>query len=127
MNVSAALKSYGQVKVTAGVQDASSHRLIAMLYEGLLSRIAQAKGSMLQKDLENKSNKITEAMNIVIGLREFLDLAQGGELAQNLDNLYDYVQRTLLQAHIHNDPDKLDECRDLLSGISEAWTEITAA
>ncbi len=125
MYASAAMKSYGQVKVLAGVQDASSHRLIAMLYEGLLTRISQAKGAMLQKDLENKSQKVTEAMNIVVGLREFLDLESGGELAQNLDALYEYVQRTLLQAHIKNDADKLDECRELLGQVSEAWTEIS--
>jgi flagellar protein FliS len=95
-----------------------------MLYDGLLTRIAQAKGSMLQKDMENKSSKVTEAMNIIIGLREFLDLEQGGEVAANLDALYEYVQRTLMQAHIQNDEAKFNECRDLLQPISEAWGQI---
>ena len=124
MNARAAMQSYGQVQVNAGVQDASSHRLILMLFEGVLARIAQAKGAMQQKDLENKSRKITEAMNIVVGLREFLDLDAGGELAQNLDALYSYVQQTLLQAHTQNDESKLDECRTLLEGVSEAWAQI---
>ncbi len=124
MNAQLAMQSYGQVQVNAGVQDASSHRLIAMLFEGVLTRIAQAKGALQQNSIEAKGQKITEAINIVIGLREFLDVEQGGELAQNLDALYDYIQRTLLQAHMQNDAGKLDECRDLLMEINSAWAEI---
>lgn len=125
MNTSAAMQSYGHVQVNGGVQDASSHRLIGMLFEGLFTRIAQAKGAMQQKDLQNKGQKITEAMNIIVGLREFLDLEKGGELAQNLDSLYEYVQRGLLDAHLNNDASRLDECRELLMQVSGAWAEIS--
>lgn len=127
MNRAAALKSYGQVHIGAGVQGASSHRLIAMLFEGLLTRIAQAKGCIEQNDIETKGKKITEAMNIIMGLRDSLDLEQGGELAMNLEALYDYVQRTLMQAHLKNDREKLDECRDLLKQVSSAWEEMDIA
>ncbi len=124
MNAQLAMQSYGQVQVNAGVEDASSHRLIGMLYEGVLTRIAQAKGAMQQKNIAAKGEKITEAINIVMGLREFLDVEKGGELAANLEALYDYIQRTLLQAHIKNDESKLDECRDLLMRVNGAWAEI---
>jgi len=120
----AAISAYGQIHVNTGVQDASSHRLIQMLYEGLLTRIAQAKGAMRQKDVENKGRKITEAMNIVAGLRDFLDLERGGEVAANLDSLYDYIQRTLMQAHTRNDPAKLEECSGLIQEVSGAWKQI---
>ena len=124
MNARAAMKSYSSVHVSSGVQDASSHRLIQMLFEGLLTRIAQAKGAMQQKDIENKGRKITEAMNIIGGLRDFLDLEKGGEVAENLDALYDYVQRTLMQAHLKNDVAKLEECSSLMLEVSGAWREI---
>lgn len=124
MNISAAMQSYGQVQVNAGVQDASSQKLIAMLFDGLLSRIAQAKGALIQRDVKTKGDRITEAMNIVTGLREFLDVEKGGEIATNLDNLYEYVYRTLLQAHIKNDEEKLNECRDLIYQVSSAWSEM---
>ena len=124
MNVSSALKSYSQVNVNAGVQDASSHRLISMLFDGLFTRIAQAKGAMQQRDHETKGQRISEAMNILMGLRDSLDLDRGGEIAMNLEALYDYVQRTLMQAHIKNDQKMLDECRDLLRNVSSAWNEI---
>lgn len=119
-----ALQSYGQVQVHAGVEDASPHRLIGMLYEGLLTRIAQAKGALMQKDLATKGRKVSEAINILMGLREFLDLENGGEVARNLDALYDYIQRTLREAHVRNDTAKLDECRDLLLPVTGAWAEI---
>lgn len=124
MNARAALQSYGQVQVQAGVEDASPHRLIGMLYEGLLTRIAQAKGALLQNDVATKGRKVSEAINILMGLREFLDLDNGGEVAENLDALYDYIQRTLTQAHLKNDEAKFDECRDLLLPITGAWAEI---
>jgi len=126
LNARAAMKSYSSVHVNTGVQDASSHRLIQMLFEGLLTRIAQAKGAMQQKDIENKGRKITEAMNIVSGLRDFLDQEQGGEVAANLDSLYDYIQRTLMQAHLKNDPAKLEECSGLIAEVATAWRQISA-
>lgn len=125
MNTNSAMKSYNNVYVNTGVQEASSHRLISMLFDGLLARIAQAKGAMQQKDFENKGRKVSESINIIMGLRDFLDLEKGGEVAANLDALYDYVQRTLMQGHIQNDQSKLDECRDLLTEVSSAWAEIS--
>ncbi|WP_439134328.1 flagellar export chaperone FliS [Pseudomaricurvus sp.] len=125
MNARAAMQSYGQVQVSAGVEDASPHRLIGMLYEGLLTRIAQAKGALQQKDIATKGKKVSEAINILMGLREFLDVDSGGEVAQSLDSLYDYIQRTLTQAHMKNDESKFDECRDLLLPITGAWAEIS--
>lgn len=124
MNASAALKHYANVKIDAGVQGASAHRLIAMLYEGLLTRIAQAKGAIQQRDFENKSRKITEAMNIVLGLRDALDTSAGGELAANLASLYDYLHRALLQANLRNDVTRLDECRELILPVSSAWEQM---
>ena len=124
MNAGAALKSYNTVQVDARVQGASSHRLISMLFDGVLTRISQAKGAIQQRDIENKGRKITEAINIIMGLRDSLDAEQGGEVALNLDALYDYIQRTLMQAHIHNDVAKLDECRTLLKEISSAWDQM---
>ncbi len=125
MNSRAALKSYNSVHVEAGVQSASSHRLIEMLYEGLLARIAQAKGSLQQGNIEMKGKKITEAISIVLSLKDCLNLEQGGELAANLDALYDYVQRTLWQANVNSDEKLLDECHDLILPVASAWRQIS--
>lgn len=124
MNARAALKSYGQVQVDAGVESASSHRLIEMMFEGLLTRLAQAKGAIQQKDMELKGKKISSAISIVLGLKGSLDLEAGGEVAANLDNLYDYIQRTLWQANMKNDEKLINECGQLISQISSAWRQI---
>ncbi len=125
MVASHALNSYAAVQVGAGVEGASSHQLITMLFDGVYERLAQAKGAIQQNDLSLKAKKVSESMKIIMGLRDFLDFEQGGELATNLDALYEYVQRTLMQGHIHNDPAKFDECRTLLGQVSGAWEEIS--
>ena len=124
MNAQAALKGYASVQVDASVQAASSHRLIQMLYDGLLERIAQAKGAMQQKNIELKGQKINDAGTILLGLRDSLDVANGGEIAENLSNLYDYVQRSLVKAHMKNDEALLDECASLIGGVADAWRQI---
>ena len=94
-----------------------------MLFDGLLERIAQARGAMQQKNIELKGKKITQAINIVMGLRDSLNI-ESGDMAANLDSLYDYIQRTLMQAHVQNDEGLLDECVVLIKEISSAWREI---
>lgn len=124
MNAQAALRQYGEVKVKAAVASASSHDLIKMLYDGLLERIAQMKGAIEQKNIELKNKKANQAIAIISGLRESLDHDSGIELSYRLDDIYDYVQRRLWQAHVNDDADTLDECTALVKEISGAWTEI---
>ncbi len=124
MNAQAALKSYGHVQVETGIQDASSHRLIEMLFEGLMSRLAQAKGALQQKNYEAKGERISSAISIVLGLKDSVDLESGGEVAANLYDLYDYVQRTLWRANTTNDESLIDECALLISEVSTAWKQI---
>jgi len=124
VNSQAALKSYAKVHYRANVEIASPHRLIDMLYEGAIERIVQAKGAMEYGNIELKGNKINSAVSIVGGLRESLNTDVGGELAMNLDNLYVYIQSILSNAHIKNDPSKLDEAITLLTDLRSAWKQI---
>ena len=125
MNAQVALRQYGEVKVKAAVASASSHDLIKMLYDGLLERMAQMKGAIEQKNIELKNKKVNQAIAIISGLRESLDHDSGIELSGRLDDIYDYVQRRLWQAHVKNDAEILNECSALVSEISGAWTEIS--
>lgn len=125
MNAQVALKGYSDVKVKAGVAGATPHGLIQMLFDGLLERIAQMKGAIEQNDIEAKHLKLNQATSIVLGLRESLNLEEGDQLAIRLDDLYDYIQRQLWSAHVNNQPERLDECSELLVEISSAWREIS--
>lgn len=126
MNPFQAAQRYSSVKVQSGIGDASPHRLIQMLFEGALERIAQAKGAMLQKQIARKGELIGKAVNIVGGLQGSLNDTDGGALAANLDDLYDYIIRRLTEANYTNDPLLLDECTSLLSEIKTAWDAIAA-
>ncbi len=124
MNTTSALKSYANVHYHGQVAGADPHRLIRMLYEGALERIAQAKGAMQQKNYELKAKKISDAINIVLALRENLNHEQGGDVAYNLDSLYDYMARVLWQAHSRNSEAQLDEVANLMTEVYSAWKQI---
>ena len=124
MNSATALKQYQQTSVHSGVMDASPHRLIQMLLDGALSRILSAKGSIKQNNIVKKGEQIGSAISIVEGLKASLDFNQGGDISKNLDALYEYITRLLLQANIKNDAALLDEAGKLLSEIKMAWDTI---
>ena len=125
MNAMAALRQYQTVNTQAQVADASPHRLIQMLMEGGLSRLPQAKGAMLHGQSAQKGELISKAIGIIGGLREGLDLNQGGEIAANLDRLYEYMVSRLVEANIANDADMLDEVADLLRNVKSGWDAIS--
>ena len=116
-----AAKRYQAVGVASGITDASPHRLVEMLMEGALDKIAIAKGCIERKDLGGKSQHVNWAVSIINGLRESLDYKAGGAIAENLDGLYEYMMRRLLEASVQNDTGILDEVSSLLSEIKSAW------
>lgn len=124
MNAMAALRQYQTVNTQAQVADASPHRLIQLLMEAGLSRLAQAKGAMLHGHCAQKGELISKAIGIIGGLREGLDLDRGGEIAINLDQLYAYMITRLIEANISNEPEILEELQQLLGQIKVAWDAI---
>ncbi|MDG9924787.1 MULTISPECIES: flagellar export chaperone FliS [unclassified Pseudomonas] len=125
MNAMAALRQYQTVNTQAQVSDASPHRLIQMLMEGGLSRLAQAKGAMMHGQHAAKGELISKAIGIIGGLRESLDLKQGGEIAANLDRLYEYMVSRLVEANIGNDVAIIDEVAELLRNVKSGWDAIS--
>ncbi|BAZ93861.1 B-type flagellar protein FliS [Thiohalobacter sp. COW1] len=120
----AGLQQYRQVNTQARVESASPHRLIQMLMQGALDRIATARGAMERGEIAAKGEQISWAISIVGGLRSSLDLETGGELAGNLRDLYDYMERQLLQANIRNEVALLDEVSGLIREIKSAWDQV---
>ncbi len=118
------VNSYADVHNVGSVDENSPHRLIQMLMEGFLARINSAKGAMMHGDMEAKSMYISKAIGIIGGLNEALNLEQGGELAANLRQLYEYMNTRLLIASRENSEDKLNEVSSLMKEIKEAWDAI---
>lgn len=124
MNAMTAMRQYQQVGVQAQVTEADPHRLIQMLMQGGLDRIAQAKGAMEREAYAEKGVLVGKAINIIGGLRDGLDKQVGGELAENLDRLYEFMTMRLFEASRHNDASKLDEVAGLLREVKAGWDGI---
>lgn len=124
MNASMAMNQYKEVRVQSLVMDATPHRLIQMLMEGVLEKIALAKGNILRKEIAQKGENIGKAITIVVGLQASLDKEKGGELAENLNSLYGYMSQRLLMANLQSDEAILDEIADLMLEIKAGWDAI---
>jgi flagellar protein FliS len=124
LKVNSALNHYNKVGKVVSVDGASPHRLIQMLLEGALTRIAGAQGYMRRREVAAKGEQISQAISIIDGLRGSLDREKGSEIADNLDGLYDYMMRRLVQANMSDDLGILDEVRALLRQVKEAWDGI---
>ncbi|MNJ32854.1 Flagellar protein FliS [compost metagenome] len=124
MNPMLALRQYQKVNGVAQTSVASPHRLVQMLMQGGLDRIAQAKGAMARNDIPQRGILIGKAIGIVGGLREGLDLDNQAEALADLDNLYAYMSRRLVEANVQNDPEILNEVARLLITVKEGWDAI---
>lgn len=120
--------AYAKVGLETGVVAATPHQLIVMLYEGAQLAMRLAIKHMNEGDIAKKSAAITKASTIIQdGLRAALDLQQGGEIAQRLDALYDYMNQRLMLAHVKNQIAPLEEVLGLLQELHGAWKQIGPA
>tara|TARA_R110000782_G_scaffold249330_2_gene336410 strand:+ start:611 stop:1054 length:444 start_codon:yes stop_codon:yes gene_type:complete len=119
-----ALKQYNKINLHTGIESASPHRLIQMLLEGALGKLAQAKGHMKLNDVAKKGEDVSMAISIIGGLRDSLDHEKGGDIAINLDSLYEYMTYRLMESNLKNDVAMLDEVYGLLMEIKSAWDAI---
>jgi len=121
------LAAYRSVAAHSGVDAADPHRLITMLMDGVLERLASARGAMEHGENEAKNRLIHRAVAIVEELRASLNLQAGGQIAANLADLYDYCGRQLVRANLENRSELLDEVGNLLREIRAAWVQMPAA
>jgi flagellar protein FliS len=120
-----AADAYAEVGVETGVACADPHKLILMLFDGTLAAIANARVAMARREIGAKGAALGKAIAIIDGgLKSSLDVAAGGELAQRLSGLYDYMLRQLVTANLRNETDRLDEVSRLLNELRGAWAQI---
>lgn len=118
------LQQYTNTNVQTAVESATPHRLVQMLYEGALDRIAQAKGAMIRKDFEAKARLTNRVIDILSSLRAGLDLEKGGEVANNLEALYGFMIEQVYKASRDNSPDMLEETAEILRTVKAGWDEM---
>ncbi len=120
--------AYARVGVESGVMSATPHQLIVMLFDGALAAMRAARIHMEAGNVAEKGRSISKALDIVnSGLAAALDTEKGGEVAERLGSLYDYIARLLLAANLHNDLQSLDQAESLLENVASAWREMGSA
>lgn len=121
-----ALRQYQKVNSHAQTSEASPHRLVQMLMQGSLDRLAQAKGALSRGDIATKGVVLGKAVDIIGGLREGLDAekAENPDSVRSLDSLYAYMVTRLTQANVKNDPQLIDEVARLMITVKSGWDAI---
>jgi len=119
-----ALNEYQTTHIQGKVAASSPHGLVAMLLQGILDKLAKAKGSIARNDIASRGQEISASIRIIDSLRASLDLKHGGNIANSLHALYDYMERRLVQANASADPNIINEVARLVEEIKVAWDSI---
>lgn len=122
-----AFTEYQQTNAATAVMDASPHQLTLLLLKAFLDKLSVAKGAMEREDIGLRTDSIRKALDIIFELKGTLNLEQGGEIASQLDRLYEFSISTLIEANVSKDGNKLEEVRVVINEVYEAWLEITPA
>ena len=113
---------YQRVAVETSVQGADPHQLVGLLFDALLSSIAEARGALLRHDTAAKGMALGKAVRILEeGLKAGLNMREGGDVANNLQVLYDYSILRLTQANLRNDERALEEVVQLIEPVAQSW------
>ena len=120
-----AASAYQRINVETSMHTMDQHQLVSLLYQGVLSSVAAARGALARGDVATKCSSISKAVRIIEeGLMTALDKDAGGEIALNLEALYDYSLRRLILANSRNDDAMLAEVASLIEPIAQSWSQI---
>ena len=124
MNAIAALSQYGKIKNDTQTSYASPHQLMLMLFDGAIEAMSFTIGAIENNNFELRSKQSTRSITIINGMRECLDMETGGELADNLYSLYQYMAQELFRASFKNDVDTIKNIQTMLKDIRGSWEKI---
>jgi len=119
------IDAYNKVGLETGVDGANPYHLITMLLDGAIFSLGRAAQALREKRIGEKGKEISMAIDIISsGLQASIDLKAGGEIAERLNSLYDYMCTRLLHANLHSDLAAILEVSSLLGEIKAGWEEI---
>jgi flagellar secretion chaperone FliS len=121
------IQAYKKDSIKSDLASADPHRVIQLLMQGALERLALGKGCMERADWEGKAAAFTRAIEIINALRDALDRDVNPELVDNLDGLYDYMIVRINEASVSKDCSVIDQVIGLLLQIKGAWDQISEA
>ena len=97
-----------------------------MLYDGALRFVDEARTAHARKDLRARGVAISKTLAIIGELQNTLDMEKGGAVAEQLDNLYTYINSRLLDVTLKQDIAACDEVHNLLSTVRDAWSQVSS-
>jgi flagellar protein FliS len=118
------INAYKKGNLKQQISQADPHKITLMLMQGMLDKLAYAKGCIERKDYAGKSEHISRATAILMSLRDTLEMETGAEIADNLFALYDYMIQRLIDANVQNNLKIVDEVITLFLPIKTAWLQI---
>jgi len=118
------LAAYQSVSVHGGVANTDPHAMVLMLMDAATERMAIARGCIERHETARQARLLHSCVNIIAELRGSLNLTEGGALAQNLSDLYDYMINRLMLANARSDAGCIIEVARLLDEIRSAWVAI---
>ncbi|GIU53335.1 MULTISPECIES: flagellar export chaperone FliS [Shewanella] len=118
------IKSYRKVSLDSEIAVASPHRIIQMMFDGALLRLAQSRYAIETQDLQGKGVAINKAIGIINGLNNSLNMDVKDSVASNLSDLYDFMLRRISEANMNNDVKAIDDVTGILRTIKEGWDAI---
>ena len=118
------LKAYKTTSLSADLAVADPHRVIQLMMQGVLERLAHAKGAIERRDFEAKAVAISKTLSIINGLQDSLDLSYG-KIPQDLYDLYTYMKDRVMDASRDMDCAPLDEVANLMLTIKSGWDQIS--
>lgn len=120
-----AAMAYRTVGAESSIVDASPHRLIELLFDGLEQSLQAASGALARGDMAQKGMQLMRSVRFLEeGLKGGLNDAQGGDLAVRLRSLYDYCINRLTMANLRNDGAAIAEVASLIAPVAQSWKEI---
>ncbi|WP_438864902.1 flagellar export chaperone FliS [Neptunicella sp.] len=121
------INAYKKGNIKQEIANADPHKITLMLMQGVLDRLAYAKGNMERKDYAAKADNLSRVTSILVSLRDSLDMKAGGEISDNLFSLYDYMLQRVTDANVQNSLKIMDEVINLMLPIKTAWAQIPEA
>lgn len=121
------MQHYKSMSAHGNLAEATPYQVVQVMLDAVLARIAEATGHLERGEVAAKGEKIGKALGIIEALMLGLDKVGGGEIAANLERLYDYASRTLLRAQLENRSELLKEVSSLLREIKLGWDGIAPA
>jgi len=119
-----AFAAYKETNAATAIMDATPHQLTSLLLKAALDKLSVAMGAIERGDVALRTEAIRKVAAIVAELQGSLNKEKGGDLAQQLDALYEFSTTQLIEANLSKDIDKLKAVRNVLQEINEGWQQI---